>query len=292
MAENNNLDLEQSIRNKQADAFLQIINTQAIEEKGSLLQKYPELTNVVDYYGVDLKVHAHNQMFKESFESGKYVKMLLENIKSGQLHEYDPPAGSQNTSHLALAKKNYEPITKMLSGFDINLGENQKSLRIDLSGYQPKGKSPEETQKIREDFYDVYQSAINRNPEKAEITFKKIAQIFPDGISWRAPDQESNHFINSHALSMQGVPNLGVIASQRFGEAFMRIHNDRANSPLKNSEIDVPKVGLVNLKNLSVTVNQNEFFTANQKQSLNQFIAENLNQTELLHSVSDTAGIA
>ncbi|MFA7351234.1 MAG: hypothetical protein WC009_10760 [Methylotenera sp.] len=285
MAENNNLDRAQSVRNEQADAFLQIINSQVTEEKGRLLQKHPELTNIVDYYEVDLKLHANNPGFKENFENGRYVNTLLENIRHGQLHEYDSPAQSQNKSHLVLANKDYDSTTKILTGFDINLGDNQKPLHIDLSHYSPKDKSPEETQKIREDFYDVYQSAINRNPDKAEITFKKIAESFPDGISWRSPDQELNHLINSHVLSMQGVPNLGVIASKSFGEAFMRIHNDRADSPLRHGDVDIPKSKLVDLKTLSETINQNDYFTKNQKQSLNQLIAENFNQTEFLRLV-------
>jgi signal transduction histidine kinase len=84
---------------------------------------------------------------------------------------------------------------------------------------------------------------------------------------------------------MKGVPNLGVIASQSFGEAFMRMHNDRANSPLRHGDVDIPKSKLVDLKNLSETINQDDYFTTNQKQSINQLIAENLNNTEFLRLV-------
>ncbi len=287
MAENNNIDQVQSLRNQQADAFLLAIHAKTLEEKGDILQKHPELIHIVDYYNMDLKTHANNKKFQEKLESGEYERNLWEEIKNGHLNRYDLPIEAQANNHLTLANKDYDATSKLLTGFDINLGNNQKPLHIDLKNYFPDSKSLQEIQQIRENFYDVYQSAINRNPEHAEKSFEKTAQVFPDGISWLAPGQELKLHPNAHTLSMQGVENLGVIASKGYGEAFIRMHDDRADMQFKNREIDNLKVTLLNLQGVAATINQGEYFTEDQKDSLNKFITGNLNPKENLHTVLD-----
>lgn len=287
MAESNNIDQEQSLRNQQADAFLLAIHAKTLEEKGNILQKNPELIHIVDYYDMDLKTHADNKKFQEKLKSDEYERNLCNEIKNGHLNRYDISIEAQTKNHLTLANKDYDATSKLLTGFDINLGNNQKSLHVDLKNYFPDSKSLQETQQIRENFYDVYQSAINRNPEHAERSFDKTAQAFPDGISWLAPGQELKQHSNTHVLNMQGVENLGVIASKGYGDAFIRMHDDRADMQLRNRDIDNSKATLLNLQGIAATINQGEYFTEGQKDSLNKFIAGNLNPKENLHTVLD-----
>ena len=267
---------------EQKEAFLQAIHASSVEEKGRILQKHPELTNVVDYYDQSVKSHTmSNKGFQGSLGSGDYEAMLAEDVLKGRLSRYDAAVEKLSETQLAVTNKLYGKQSGLLQGFDINMGPNEKPLHIDLQNYSPQGKTPAETKQLREDFSDVYQSTIQRNPEDAERSFKKISQLFPQGISWRAPEQALSEHINTNVLQMQGVPNIGVIASKKYSQAFLRLHDDRANSPLKHGETGLDSftgITLESMQGAGAAINNGTYFTTEQKEQLNRMMANNINQ--------------
>ncbi|MGB7816279.1 MAG: hypothetical protein WBL28_08005 [Methylotenera sp.] len=52
----------------------------------------------------------------------------------------------------------------------------KKAPHVDLQDYVPADKTPAEIKQLREDFYDIYQAAINNNPTDADRAFNVIAQ--------------------------------------------------------------------------------------------------------------------
>lgn len=274
-------------KNKQAEVFLQAIHADTIEEKGRILQKNPELIDIVKYYDSALKSHSlDNKEFQAQLKSGEYENMLADDIRAGRLKMFSPQ--NQAQIPIELTNKDFDSKTNMLNGFDIELSKSNQKLHVDLTNYLPQGKSDAEVQQVRNDFYDMYQHAIKNNPERAEITLSKLAKDFPDGISWRDSSQAVEKSISSDTLNMQGKPNLGVIASPSIGEAFFRLHADRATSPLNNSQSDNT---LMTLKDVAITINKNIDFSQDQKYFLNNIIAERLNQTAMNEKVITSPGI-
>lgn len=189
---------------------------------------------------------------------------------------------------IKLADKNYDTDsksnTKLLTGFDIKLAGGEKEVHVDLSNYIPKNKSNAEINQVREDIYTAYQTAIDKNPNHAKKTFEKIAEKFDEGISWRSPDQDLPHHVNTHVLSMQGKPNienLDKLSPDKYGEAFLRLHEDRALSPLRHGETVAPRVSQSNLQELAANIMQNKALSTDQKHTLANLVASNVNDKVL-----------
>lgn len=176
--------------------------------------------------------------------------------------------------------------TKMLTGFDIKLANNEKEIHVDLSNYIPKNKSDAEINQERENIYKAYQVAVEHSPEQAKKTFGELAKQFDEGISWRAPDQELAHYVNTHVLNMQGNPNVELrdkVSPEKYGEALLRLHEDRAlgplkhGGPLKDGEVLVPELSQSKLQELAATIMQNKELSIDQKRSLANLVASNVN---------------
>lgn len=223
--------------NQQAAVFLQVIHAGTVEEKGRILQRHPELIHIVNYYNTALKTHSgDNQEFQAKLKNGEYETMLADSVRAGRLSQYSPQ--TELKARIEIINQDVDSKTNMLNGFDIALVENAKKLHVDLTNYLPVGKSVAEVQQIRKDFYDMYQYAINNNAESAIKTFTIIAKDFPAGLSWRESSQLVKSNSREDILNMQGKPNLGVIGSSTYSEAFLRLHAYRATSLFRYSEAD------------------------------------------------------
>lgn len=279
---------EKDTPENQKSAFVQAIHAPSMEDKGRVLQQHPELTNIVNVYDEAVKSHPKtNKEFWEAFDSGKYEAMLAEDVLKGRLKMYDAAVEKQPETPLAVINKAYDKQSGMLQGFDINLGQNEKPLHVDLQQYAPPGKTSEETKQLREDFADIYQATIKRNPVTSEGYFGKIAELFPKGIAWQAPDQGSQADVENGVLKMQGNPNVGVIASQAYSDAFLRKHGEAAmaqHTSLK--EVESPDAMQSNLQGVAAAINRGDHFTDEQKLLLNTMMATKLNQNGF--SVAET----
>jgi hypothetical protein len=189
---------------------------------------------------------------------------------------------------IMLADKNYETDSKsnakMLTGFDIKLANNQKEIHVDLSNYIPKNKSNAEINQIREEIYTSYQAAIDKSPSHEKNIFEKLAEKFDEGISWRSPDQDIPHHVNTHVLYMQGKPNIEYLKKfgpENYGEAFMELHKIRVRGQESYVEIADPKMSQSNLQELAASFMQSKELSTDQKHTLANLVASNVNDKVL-----------
>lgn len=277
----NNQSQDQTLHDQQADAFLTAIHA-PIEQKARILQAHPEIMNVVDYYEINVRTHtADNQGFQAALKSGNYEKMLADDIRHGSLDMFKPPASQVPESHVAVAGKQYDAQTRMLNGFDIQVEGRDKPLHVDVSHYSPKGKTEEETRQLREDIYSMYDFGIKRNPETAEKYLQKVAEKFPEGVTWHESGERSSP--EGKTLRINGSPDLHVITTQKSGEHFFELHAEASIVPPK---LQVSELDHNSLQGASAAINHGEHFTDTQKSRLNSMLAESL--TKQGFSVAET----
>ena len=195
------------------------------EEKARILQQDPLLMYVVDYY--ETIVSQRQGRAPEGIESE-----LAEAIRQGDLEKF----GSPQRSTMQPAHKVYDQQTGMLTGFDLEFGQGEKSLHVDLREYTPGNSSDKETMRRREDIFSMYQFGIMRNPEGAARTMQAIADKFPQGIVWHEPGHETGALKVTGKMIMQGTPSWKVITSQHYGQAFWKLHDQVYGYVLKHGD--------------------------------------------------------